>query len=162
MQQNWESCLYSFFDQANNIYGWCVLLALIIIQYIRILSKRHSCTLQILKNDVGVINISRKAFNELVYGVCSQMDMAGRPSIKLRARRGKIYLYIKIKLYANQPLNEVSVYLQDHITQALKENLGVERIGAIDICVTSFRRSKNPSPAVKNPSPVSFDEETEE
>ena len=105
---------------------------------------KHSRTLQVLKNDVGVVSVSRSAFNDLIYGVCSQVKMAGHPSIRLRARRGKVYLRVKLRLYTDQSLSDISVYLQDQITQALKDNLGVERIGAIDVCVTSFRKGKRP------------------
>ena len=45
---------------------------------------------------------------------------------------------MRIRLIGGSRLNDVSTELQTRLIQALQENLGIERLGNIDIVVTGF------------------------
>lgn len=112
------------------------LIALLIV--IRCLKKKFA-PIKLFNNSAGLITVTPKALDELVQSVCYSMGALNRPSVKIYVRRGKLCMLVSLKLEMGQKLSEVSAELQDELTKACREHLGVEKLGAIDVRIKGFK-----------------------
>ena len=113
--------------------------ALIVLLFIiRAIRKRFE-PVKLFNNSAGVVTVTRKALDELVQSVCYSMGALNRPSIKVKTRRGRLSLLITLKMEMGQKLSEVSASIQEELTNALREHLGVEKLGRIDVRIKGFR-----------------------
>ncbi len=113
-----------------------LLLAFLIIY--RFIRKRFA-PIKLFNNTAGVVMVTPKALNELVQSVCYSMGALNRPSVKIRVRRGRLSLTITLKLEMGQKLSEVSAAIQEEMTNALREHLGVEKLGSINVKIGGFK-----------------------
>lgn len=90
------------------------------------------------KGDTGPVEISRHALLELVRSACEQLPEVRKPSIRIRPRR-KLHLAIRIRVDGSARLRDTASFLQNHIKDALENNLGVENLGKIEVMVTGIR-----------------------
>jgi len=90
------------------------------------------------KGDTGAVEISKHALLELVRSACEQMPEVRKPSIRIRPRR-KLNLAVRIRVDGSARLRDTASFLQNHIKDALENNLGVENLGKIEVMVTGIR-----------------------
>ena len=110
--------------------------------------RRRYAPIRLFNNSAGVVMVTPKALDELVQSVCYSMGALNRPAIKVRSKRGRLSLVISLKLEMGQKLSEVSAAIQEEMTNALREHLGVEKLGRIDVRIKGFRGIlKKPSPS---------------
>lgn len=119
-----------------------VLILLIIILKIR---KRFA-PIKLFNNSAGIVSVTPSALNELVQSVCYSIGTTNRPSVKIYEKRGRLCMQVAIKLEMGQKLADVSATLQDELTKACREHLGVEKLGGIDVKIKGFKGILKKSP----------------
>ena len=135
-----------------------LLVAIFIIMKIR----RRFAPIRLFNNSAGVVTVTPKALNELVQSVCYSMGTTNRPSVKICQRRGRLCMQVAIKLEMGQKLADVSATLQDELTNACREHLGVEKLGRIDVKIKGFKGILKKSPIENIEEKKSVPEEDEE
>ena len=119
-----------------------ILILLVIILKIR---KRFA-PIKLFNNSAGIVSVTPSALNELVQSVCYSIGTTNRPSVKIYERRGRLCMQVAIKLEMGQKLADVSAILQDELTNACREHLGVEKLGRIDVKIKGFKGVLKKSP----------------
>lgn len=113
-------------------------IALGLLLLLLLLRLRPPSRIKAFKGETGYVEISRHALLDLVHSACEQLPEVRKPSIKVRARR-KLDLSVRIRVDGSAHLRDTASYLQSHLKDALENNLGVERLGKIQILVTGVR-----------------------
>jgi hypothetical protein len=79
---------------------------------------------------------------ELVNSACAQIEDVSKPRVRIRIRGGIPHFQVRIKLNSGGRLREVESSLQQHLRDALTENLGIEKLGNIDVVATGFKSTR--------------------
>ena len=116
------------------------LLALYLLWRLRPPSK-----IRAFRGDTGYVMVSRHALLELVYSACEQLPEVRKPSVRIRSKR-KLHLQVRIQVDGSSRLRDTSSYLQTHLKDALENNMGIERLGSIEVVVTGIRTSPKNRP----------------
>ncbi len=117
-----------------------------------LLTRRETGPIVAFDSATGDVKVSRQAIHELAQRTCNSMDSVGKCLTRIHSRSGILNIEVRIRLIGGSRLNDVSTELQTRLTQALQENLGIERLGSIDIIVTGFigDPSSTPQPSVES------------
>ena len=114
------------------------LAALVLLVIIR-KAKAAYRPIKLFDNRAGVVEVSRKALDELVQSVCYSLGALNRPDVKIYTRRGKLCMNVSLKLESGQKLTDATSEVQTALTTAFREHLGVEKLGRIDVRITGFK-----------------------
>ena len=98
-------------------------------------------------NATGRVLVSRGAIKGLIARTCNSIDGIGKPQSRIRTSGGKLRARVYIQLRGNTRLSDIASLLQDKLDLALRQNLGIERIGRIDVVVTDIQPSSNKKPS---------------
>tara|TARA_R100000027_G_scaffold67048_2_gene64394 strand:- start:882 stop:1724 length:843 start_codon:yes stop_codon:yes gene_type:complete len=143
--QNWfESAKgtdFQFLAQREYLIVAGIALGLIVL--LLLLRMRPARRIRAFKGETGYVEISRHALLELVHSACEQLPEVRKPAIKIKARR-KLNLSVRIRVDGSAHLRDTASFLQTHLKDALENNLGVEKLGKIEILVTGIRAAKRP------------------
>lgn len=90
----------------------------------------------------GKVIVNRSAIVELVQSACAQIESVSKPRVSIRIRRGIPHFQVRLKLASGGRLREVETSLQQHLREALTQNLGIEQLGNIDVIATGFRSKR--------------------
>lgn len=101
--------------------------------------KNHFRPIKLFDNRAGVVEVSRKALDELVQSVCYSLGALNRPDVKIYTRRGRLCMSVSLKLESGQKLTDASAEIQTALTSAFREHLGVEKLGNIDVHIVGFK-----------------------
>jgi len=115
--------------------AFAAFLLLVIIRKIRHARK----PIRLFDNRVGVVEVSRRALDELVQSVCYSLGALNRPDVEIFTRRGRLCMSVALKLESGQKLTDATSEIQTALTTAFREHLGVEKLGRIDVKVTGFK-----------------------
>ena len=123
-----------------NLYllGGSLLLLIILV----VLRKRQPKNIVAYKTENGNVTISRSAIVELVRTSCEQISQVSKPKLKVFVRKGLTHFAIRIQLTSSGSLKDIEETLQSHLRESLSKNLGIEKLGEINIIVTSFKSGK--------------------
>ena len=120
------------------------LLALLVIWIcIRCLRPKNVVAYQ---TDSGQVMVSHAAIVELVETSCEQLEEISHPKVNITTKGNTTHFDIRIKLASGGRMRDIEHTLQEHLRRALTENLGIERLGRIDIPATGFKSGKIESP----------------
>ncbi len=111
-----------------------VVLVLAVIWFLR----RQPDTISAFNSENGHVTVSRHALQELIQGCCERVSDVGRAKATVSTRGGVIKTYVRLRLNADGKLSSISGYLQEQIAEVVKQNLGIESIGNIDIVVVGI------------------------
>ena len=114
-------------------------LALFILLLIIRKIKNYRKPIKLFDNRVGVVEVSRKALDELVQSVCYSLGALNRPDVDIYTRRGRLCMSVSLKLESGQKLTDATAEIQTALTSAFREHLGVEKLGRIDVRVLGFK-----------------------
>ena len=89
-------------------------------------------------NATGRVLVSRAAIKGLIAKTCHTVEGVSHPQSRIFTRGGKLRARVYIQLRGNTRLSDVASLLQERLDMALRQNLGIERIGRIDIIVTDI------------------------
>lgn len=98
----------------------------------------NSGRLLAFNNPTGRVLVSRGAIKGLIARVCGTVEAVSQPQSRIFTRGGKLRVRLYIQLRGNTRLNDVAGLLQEKLDLALRQNLGIEKIGKIDIIVTDI------------------------
>lgn len=90
--------------------------------------------------------ITRSAISELAQRICDQIETVGKCSTRIKTRGGTLKIEVRIQLMAGSKLGDVTADLQERLNHALSEILGIENLGEINVIVTGFIGTHEPSP----------------
>ena len=134
-----EDFICEFFAP-ENIYLWGALLFLLIVLFF--LFRRQPKNIVAYKTENGDVTISRSAVVELVRTSCQQISQVNKPKLKVFTKKGLTHFTIKIQLTSGGRFKDVEQTLQNHLRESLSKNLGIEKLGNVNIVVTSFKSSR--------------------
>ena len=90
----------------------------------------------------GSVMVSRHAIIELVQTSCEQLEDVSKPLVKIKAKGQNTHFEVRIVLLSGGRLREIEQTLQNHLREALTENLGIESLGRINIVATGFKSGR--------------------
>jgi hypothetical protein len=126
------------------VLGGIALVLLLLLWFI--ISCRRRCKpLEVFTNDSGRVKVSRGALADLVETAALQYGAASRPRVDFKRRGDQIHLYIRLKLAAGQRLPEFSSGLQTHLTNTLRDALGLDKLGGVHLTITGFKGGALPA-----------------
>ena len=124
--------------------------------------KNYRKPIKLFDNRVGVVEVSRKALDELVQSVCYSLGALNRPDVDIYTRRGRLCMSVSLKLESGQKLTDATAEIQSALTSAFREHLGVEKLGRIDVRVLGFKGLiYKPATKFLPPAPEIDDEDTD-
>lgn len=125
--------------------------------------KNYRKPIKLFDNRVGVVEVSRKALDELVQSVCYSLGALNRPDVDIYTRRGRLCMSVSLKLESGQKLTDATAEIQSALTSAFREHLGVEKLGRIDVRVLGFKGLiYKPTTKFLPPAPEIDDEEDDD
>lgn len=139
---NWDELSEALQHLANPVYLYIGGATLVLAFFLILLKRRQPRKVVAYSNSGGMVMVSRSAIMELVQTTCAQLDEVYKPAVKIRTKGSTSHFRVSIKLASGGKLREVEQTLQDHLRRALTENLGIEKLGKIDIDVTGFKSGK--------------------
>lgn len=113
----------------------CIFVLFLIYRAIR---KRYA-PIKLFNNTAGTVSVTPAALSQLVESVCYSMGALNRPDVKIYTKRSRLFMIVSLKLEAGQKLSETSTALQEELTNACREQLGVEKLGRIDVKIKGFK-----------------------
>ncbi len=90
----------------------------------------------------GKVIVNRSAIIELVNSACAQIKDVSKPRVRIRIRGGVPHFQVRLKLAGSGQLRAVEASLQQHLRDALTHNLGIEKLGTIDVVATGFKNTR--------------------
>ena len=140
---------FSHLWQPAYLYAAAAVLLLCLALYL--LVGRQPRAILAYTTENGRLLISRAAIGELVRSACAQLEDVDRPRVRLRVKGRTAHFKVFIKLKSGARLREIETTLQKHLRRELNDNLGIERLGTIDIVATGIesgpveRRDESPA-----------------
>ena len=114
--------------------------------------RRRARPIRVFKTTSGRVQVTRGAIRDLVLNACRYVQAAHKPKVHIKARRGRLYIRIDLRLNEDQRLNDVAVQLQTRIEDILQDTLSLDRRSVrIDVGLKGIRHTKTPVP-VEEPS----------
>ena len=132
---------FQFLAQREFLFIVGAALALLII--LLIIRYRPGRRIRAFRGETGRVDISRHAIHELVRSACEQMPEVYKSSIKIKVRR-KLSITVRIRLESKAYLRDTASFLQAHLKDSLENNLGIQKVGKIEILVTGIRNGSSP------------------
>ena len=127
----------SFINNNSNavIFGGGVLFLLIVLWLV---ARARKAELGLFRNASGRVSVSRNALADLVETVARGVPGTVKPRAFFRKRGGLLNVKLRLRLKGRRRLTGFTDDLQERITAALKDALGEDQIGQVDIIVTGF------------------------
>lgn len=120
------------------VVGAILVLAIILI----LLIFRQPKNIVAYTTENGSVMVSRHAIIELVQTSCEQLEDVSKPLVKIKAKGQNTHFEVRIVLLSGGRLREIEQTLQNHLREALTENLGIESLGRINIVATGFKSGR--------------------
>lgn len=140
MPESEEGFLAQLTKVSEYPYFWQILGVVLFIGIAYVLWLFIKCRnkpIQVFINEAGIVEVSRSAFVDIVCSACAHLGIDDRPKVRCKVTQGVIHLKIHLRLLkSEQSLNDLSAQLQSYLKQVLKEKLGIDEVGRIDIKVT--------------------------
>ena len=114
------------------------MLAIILI----LLVRRQPKNIVAYTTENGSVMVSSHAIIELVQTSCEQLEDVSKPQVKIKAEGQITHFEVRIVLRSGGRLREIEQTLQNHLREALTENLGIESLGRINIVATGFKSGR--------------------
>lgn len=131
--------ILTFFQNSDFLYGLLAgfLIALLIVLLFSLM-RRQPDLFEAFANDAGKVSISRQALEEQIQRFCEDLDDVGKCRVDVTQQKNILSTRIQMRLRSNSKLVGISGYLQEQIERIVRQNLGIENIGPIDIIVTGI------------------------
>ena len=120
------------------VVGAILVLAIILV----LLICRQPKNIVAYTTENGCVMVSRHAITELVQTSCEQLEDVSNPLVKIKAKGQDTHFEVRIVLLSGGRLREIEQTLQNHLREALTENLGIESLGRINIVATGFKSGR--------------------
>ena len=121
-----------------------ILLAIVFIVPVLLFLKLSKNNLLVFNNEDGKVEISKAAIQEIIQRTCEQFVEVGRARGDISKSRGQINIRVRLKLRVKTRLQDISNELQHQITRAIRDDLGIENLGVVNVIVEGFLAEPNP------------------
>jgi uncharacterized alkaline shock family protein YloU len=98
-------------------------------------------------NSTGRVLVARSAIKGLIARTCQTIEGIAHPQSRIFTSGGKLRVRVYIQLRGNSRLSDIGALIQEKLDMALRQNLGLERIGKIDVVVTDIQPTSKGSKA---------------
>lgn len=129
------------------IGGAVVLLALILFA----LTRRGPKAILAYTSEAGDVRVRRSAIVQLVRTSCEQIPEVAKPVVRIRTGGESTDFEVRLRLSSGARLRNIEQTLQSHLRKALRDNLGIEDLGRIDIVATGFESGTIEAEATDGP-----------
>lgn len=119
-------------------------LAILFVVLVVIFLKLGKANLLVFNNDDGKVEISRNAIQEIIQRTCEQFVEVGRARGDISKSKGRIKIKVRLKLRVKTRLQDISNELQKQITRAIRDDLGIENLGEVNVIVEGFLSEPKP------------------
>ena len=103
-----------------------------------LLLRRQPKAVEAFDGESGHVMVSRRAITEVARRACDTMPGIGRCKTRIKFRRESLVVDVRIRLVAGHSLSEVCSELDHRLNRTLRDNLGIQKLGDINIMVTGF------------------------
>ena len=86
------------------------------------------------------------AISDLVQSICKKDSHISQLKTKIISKRKNLNIQIRLRIESGSHLKSIEETLQSEIREALRESLGIENIGFIDIIATGIKDSRKVQP----------------
>ena len=101
------------------------------------------------KTDKGTVQVSCLAISDLVQSICKKESHLSQLKTKIISKRKTLNIQIRLRIESGSHLKSIEETLQSEIREALRDSLGIENIGFIDIIATGIKDSRKVQPCPK-------------
>jgi uncharacterized alkaline shock family protein YloU len=119
-------------------------LALLFVVLVVVFLKLGKNNLLVFNNDDGKVEISRNAIQEIIQRTCEQFVEVGKARGDIVKSKGQINIKVRLKLRVKTRLQDISNELQRQITHAIRNDLGIENLGVVNVVVEGFLAESKP------------------
>ncbi len=123
--------------QASFYFFMVILLVSILIIWRKI--RNYNKPLKLFSNISGNVGVTKKALDDLVQSVCYKNGALNRPKVEFKIKRGRLSLTVSLKVESGQKLTETTNTIQNALIKVLREHLGVEKLGNINVKIVGFK-----------------------
>ena len=121
-----------------------ILLGVVLIVLIILFLKLSKNNLLVFDNEDGKVEISKAAIQEIIQRTCEQFVEVGRARGEISKKKGQINIKVRLKLRVKTRLQDISNELQNQITRAIRDDLGIENLGVVNVVVEGFLSEPKP------------------
>jgi uncharacterized alkaline shock family protein YloU len=119
-------------------------LAILFVVLVVIFLKLGKSNLLVFNNKDGKVEISRNAIQEIIQRTCEQFVEVGRARGDISKSKDQIKIKVRLKLRVKTRLQDISNELQSQITRAIRDDLGIENLGEVNVIVEGFLAEPKP------------------
>lgn len=130
------------------------LAVLVLFGFFILLLRRQPSQIVAYKSEQGKVLVARSAIRELVQSACEQIEGVSKPKTCIRIKGGRAHFDIRVKLVGTSKLKQIETTLQQHMRRALSENLGIEKLGNINVIATGFKSGRVDQASIKQSAPA--------
>ncbi len=126
-------------------YPWIGVGAMLLLLAMWLRARHQPSTVVAFDNPDGQVKVSRSAINELAQGATDSMSEVAKCVTRIKTRGGRLNVELRIKMVTGSNLSEVSLGLQNRVKNSLRNNLGIEKLGSIEVRLTGFIGQSKPA-----------------
>jgi uncharacterized alkaline shock family protein YloU len=120
-------------------YFWIIASILLLLLISKLLiNPKHPKELIVLESPEGNIKISRQAIIDLIQRISINAEGVGKCVTQINTKTPQLNIQTRIQIKEGNKVNVVSQKLQHLIKENLKDNVGFENIGTIEIIISGF------------------------
>ena len=93
-----------------------------------------------------MVQVNCGAISDLVQSICKKDSHISQLKTKIISKRKNLNIQIRLRIESGSHLKSIEETLQSEIREALRESLGIENIGFIDIIATGIKDSRKVQP----------------
>lgn len=122
---------------------WPFVIAVVVLLILWKIIRKRRQTVYLFKNETGKITVLQSALIDLVKTTCEDLAPDSKPIVYVCPKNDKLNLKIKIKIYPDQQIEQLTSAIQQKVKSILHDSLGIQNIGSINILISSFYK-ENP------------------
>lgn len=92
----------------------------------------------------GCVQVSQSAIADLIHSVCGKDPQLSHLKLRIRTQQKKLKLQIRLRIESGSHLKSIEEGLQQDLRVALRDSLGIDQVGSIDIVATGIKAVKPP------------------
>ncbi len=149
----------------QSLYLAGAVLLFVLLFYLRASYREKVRKVIAFESPKGQVQISQKAVVDLIRRVCAQLPEVEKCQPHLKFRGKTLHIEVNIHLRADRRLGDIKMLLDEQITQVLRDRIGLEHLGKINVVITRLigeppLHAASSPPAAKPP--AGYDEEEDE
>ena len=137
--EDWKQYLPEYFANNPNLTLGVVAIGLLLLLLLlwKILTRKPK-VIKAFSDSSGAVYVSTHAIRDMVRAVCDHEEGISRPRVKLKDKRGVTHLDLHLRLESGSRIREIREGIREHLHRTLKENLGIEKLGAITVFISEY------------------------